>query len=84
MFEDQKVELLPERTTMYNLGHGRLGALNALHALNALGSGSVVSQNGNIAIAIAINVGNVNIGGTQINTAVATAVAGSNVAAVGG
>jgi hypothetical protein len=56
MFEDQKVELLPERTTMW----------------------SFVGQNGNLAIAVALNVGNVNIGGNQFNVASATAVAGSN------
>ena len=57
MFEDQQVELLPERTTMH----------------------SFFSQNGNIAIAIAINAGNINFGGTQVNAASATAFAGSNV-----
>ncbi len=57
MFEDQKVELLPERTTMYHF----------------------VGQNGNLAIAVALNVGNVNIDGDQLNAAGAAAAAGSNV-----
>jgi hypothetical protein len=56
MFEDQKVELLPERTTMYSL----------------------VSQNGNLAIAIAVNAGNINFGRDQFNVASAEAAAGSN------
>jgi hypothetical protein len=56
MFEDQKVELLPERTTMQTF----------------------FSQNGNLAIAVALNVGNVNIGGDQLNAASAAAAAGSN------
>jgi hypothetical protein len=62
MFEDQKVELLPARTTMKR--HG---------------SPLIVSQNGNLAIAIALNVGNVNLGGSQTNIASAVAFAGSNV-----
>ena len=57
MFEDQKVELLPERTTMQTF----------------------VSQNGNLAIAVAVNAGNINFGGTQTNVAQAIALAGSNV-----
>ena len=56
MFEDQKVELLPERTTMQ----------------------AFISQNGNLAIAVALNVGNINIGGDQLNAAAAAAAAGSN------
>ena len=36
------------------------------------------SQNGNIAIAIAVNAGNINFGGDQINVASASAAAGSN------
>ncbi len=56
LFEDQKVELLPERTTMYGF----------------------VSQNGNLAIAVALNVGNINFGGDQLNVANAAAAAGSN------
>ncbi len=56
MFEDQKVELLPERTTMQ----------------------SFISQNGNLAIAIALNVGNFNFGRDQANVAAAAAAAGSN------
>jgi hypothetical protein len=56
MFEDQKVELLPERTTMQ----------------------TVVSQNGNLAIAVAVNAGNVNLGRDQLNAAAAAAAAGSN------
>ena len=36
------------------------------------------SQNGNIAIAIAVNAGNINFGGYQINVASASAAAGSN------
>jgi len=57
MFEDQKVELLPARTTMKKWGG---------------------HQNGNIAIAIAVNAGNINFGGDQINVASASAAAGSN------
>ncbi len=57
MFEDQIVELLPERTTMQAL----------------------VAQNGNQAFAVAANVLNVNVGGDQLNAAVAAALAGSNV-----
>jgi hypothetical protein len=38
-----------------------------------------ISQNGNLAISIAINAGNINFGGTQVNTAVAAALAGVNV-----
>jgi len=56
MFEDQKVELLPERTTMQ----------------------TIVSQNGNLAIAVAVNAGNVNLGRDQLNLAEAAAAAGSN------
>jgi hypothetical protein len=58
MFEDQKVELLPARTTMQTLGS--------------------YNQNGNLAIAVAVNAGNINFGGDQYNTAVAAAAAGSN------
>jgi len=39
-----------------------------------------VNQSGNLAISIAINAGNINFGGTQINAAAAAALAGSNVA----
>ncbi|MGY1686075.1 hypothetical protein ACI8AK_10835 [Geodermatophilus sp. SYSU D00867] len=60
MFEDQTVELLPERTTMQ----------------------AFFSQNGNLAIAVALNVGNVNVGvlgdANQLNAAFAAAAAGSN------
>jgi hypothetical protein len=56
MFEDQKVELLPERMTMQ----------------------VVISQNLNTAVAAAVNAGNVNIGGSQANIALAAAAAGSN------
>ena len=56
MFEDQTVELLPERTTMQ----------------------AFFSQNGNLAVAAAANVLNVNVGGDQLNAAVAAAAAGSN------
>ena len=59
MFEDQMVELLPERTTQYNWG-------------------TVFSQNGNLAISIAVNAGNINFGGTQVNSANSLALAGSN------
>jgi hypothetical protein len=58
MFEDQTVELLPERTTMQYFGP---------------------SQNGNLAIAVAVNAGNINFGGSQLNAALAAAAAGSNV-----
>ena len=57
MFEDQVVELLPERTTMQ----------------------AFVVQNGNQAFAAAANVLNVNVGGDQLNAALAAAAAGSNV-----
>ena len=60
MFEDQKVELLPARTTMQTLGN--------------------YNQHGNLAIAVALNVGNVNAGGDQFNTAFAAAAAGTNIA----
>jgi hypothetical protein len=56
MFEDQKVELLPERTTML----------------------TIISQNGNVAAAAALNVLNVNAGRDQANVAAAAAAAGSN------
>jgi hypothetical protein len=56
MFEDQKVELLPERTTMQTF----------------------ISQNGNLAVAAAANVFNVNVGRDQLNAAAAAAAAGSN------
>jgi hypothetical protein len=56
MFEDQKVELLPERTTMQ----------------------TIISQNGNLAVAAAVNAGNVNLGRDQANIAAAAAAAGSN------
>ena len=56
MFEDQKVELLPERTTMQ----------------------TIVSQNLNTAVAVAVNAGNVNLGRDQANIAAAAAAAGSN------
>jgi hypothetical protein len=83
LFADQTVDLLPERTTMYHChhgggGNGTRGLLMAL--MTQLRSANVGSQNGNIAIAIAINVGNVNVGGTQINSVSAVAIAGSNVA----
>ncbi|MGY1725780.1 hypothetical protein ACI79J_02285 [Geodermatophilus sp. SYSU D01062] len=61
MFEDQKIELLPARTTMK-----RGGVL-------------VVSQSFNYAEAVAVNAGNVNVGGDQANVAAALALAGSNV-----
>ncbi|TQN43277.1 hypothetical protein FHU33_2715 [Blastococcus colisei] len=35
-------------------------------------------QSGNIAIAIAVNAGNINFGGDQVNVASAAAAAGSN------
>ncbi|WP_448639882.1 hypothetical protein [Geodermatophilus sp. URMC 63] len=57
MFEDQTVELLPERTTMQ----------------------FTVSQNGNLAVAAAANVLNLNVGGDQLNAALAAAAAGSNI-----
>jgi hypothetical protein len=37
-----------------------------------------ISQNGNLAISIAVNAGNINFGGTQVNAALAAAAAGSN------
>jgi hypothetical protein len=65
MFEDQKIELLPARTTMKRGGLGRGAAF--------------LSQNGNLAISVAVNAGNVNFGGNQTNVAAALAIAGSNV-----
>ncbi len=59
MFEDQKVELLPARTTMY-----------VAWSFN---------QNGNFAAAAAVNAGNINVGGDQLNAAAAIAAAGTNV-----
>ena len=59
MFEDQKVELLPARTTMQSIGRS-------------------FNQNGNLAISVAINAGNINIGGSQLNVAQAFSAAGSN------
>jgi len=56
MFEDQKVELLPERTTMQTF----------------------FNQNGNLAVAAAANVFNVNLGRDQANLAAAAAASGSN------
>jgi len=64
MFEDQTVELLPARTTMKR-GGGR--------------SPVTVNQVGNVSIAIAINAGNINFGGSQTNVASALALAGVNV-----
>ena len=62
MFEDQKIELLPARTTMRRSG-------NSLF----------VNQSCNYAEAVAVNAGNVNVGGNQLNAAAAVALAGSNV-----
>ena len=66
MFEDQTVELLPARTTMKRGCHGGGGPV-------------VINQVGNVSIAIAINAGNINFGGTQTNIASAVALAGANV-----
>lgn len=57
MFEDQKVELLPERTTMQGF----------------------LSQTGNLSIAVAVNAGNVNFFGDQVNAALAAALAGTQI-----
>jgi hypothetical protein len=62
MFEDQTVELLPERTTMQVFA----------------------AQNGNTAVAAAVNAGNINVFGDQANIAVAAAAAGSNIFVEGG
>jgi len=43
------------------------------------GGTKVINQSGNVATAAAVNAGNVNIGGNQINAATAVALAGSNV-----
>ncbi len=43
------------------------------------GKGLFVNQSGNLSIAIAVNAGNINFGGTQTNIAAAVALAGSNV-----
>jgi hypothetical protein len=61
MFEDQKVELLPARTTMQTVGS--------------------YNQNFNVAVAVAVNFGNVNDLGNQYNEAFAAAAAGSNISA---
>jgi hypothetical protein len=37
------------------------------------------SQNGNLAIAVAVNAGNINFGGNQLNAALAASAAGSNI-----
>ncbi|PRY50682.1 hypothetical protein LY71_103246 [Geodermatophilus tzadiensis] len=63
MFEDQKIELLPARTTMKRGGGGF----------------TLINQSGNTAVAAAANVGNVNLFGDQANIAVAAAAAGSNI-----
>ncbi len=39
---------------------------------------SFYGQNGNLAIAVAVNAGNINFGGDQLNAALAAAAAGSN------
>jgi hypothetical protein len=57
MFEDQKVELLPERTTMQSLA----------------------SLSNNVSVAVAVNAGNINFGDTQLNAALAAALAGSSI-----
>ena len=36
------------------------------------------SQNGNLAVAVAVNAGNINFGGNQLNAALAASAAGSN------
>ena len=64
MFEDQKIERLPARTTMRNGG----GGLSLF-----------VNQSFNEATAVAANVNNFNVGGDQLNVAAAVALAGSNV-----
>jgi hypothetical protein len=56
MFEDQTVELLPERTTMQVFA----------------------AQNGNTAVAAAVNAGNINVFGDQANIAVAAAAASAS------
>jgi hypothetical protein len=58
VFEDQTVELLPERASLCTWG----------------GSGSS-GHSTVIVIAIAVNVGNVDLGGHQTNEAIAIAVA---------
>ena len=63
MLEDQKIELLPARTTMRNGG----------------GGGSIfVNQSFNEATAVAANVNNFNVGGDQLNVAAAVGPDGSN------
>ena len=42
------------------------------------------SQNGNLAVAVAANLYNVNYGGDQLNVAAAEAAAGSNFVVIGG
>jgi hypothetical protein len=78
MFEDQTVELLPERTVM--------GTWWSFQDFNVGGDGGTGGNggaggnggNGGIAIggvAIAVNAGNINFGDDQYNTAVAYSVA---------
>jgi hypothetical protein len=58
MFEDQKVELLPERTPLQS---------------------ALLSNVGNVSVALALNVGNINLFGHQANAAVAAALAGAKI-----
>jgi hypothetical protein len=89
LFADQRVDLLPERTTMYHFGHhgcgggghGTRGLLTAL--LQQLRSANGVSQSGNVVIVVAINAGNTNVSGTQINSATAVAIVGGTAVTAG-
>lgn len=65
MFEDQTVELLPARTVMTHWGGRRRRS-----------TGGAGGAGGNaLAIAVAVNAGNVNFGDDQTNVAQALAVA---------
>jgi len=58
MFDDQQIDLLPERTTMQL-------TLPTINVAVATGG-----------ISIPVNAGNINFGGTQVNTALAWATGG--------
>jgi hypothetical protein len=67
MFEDQTVELLPERTVM-----GTWWSFQDFNFGGVGGDGGNGGNGGNaIGVAIAINAGNINFGGEQYNVAVA-------------
>jgi hypothetical protein len=76
MFEDQTVDLLPERTTMRALLRGGNGGT---------GIGGNGGNGGFGGIVIAVNAGNINFGsGTQINNAFGWAIGGNGGSGNGG